>query len=640
MAVQKTVLIDKNRKQNYNEREIIRKKVGKNMKEIRNKILPVVYITVIAAVALFMSNVLNTNVISSIQGYRFSGRPATSSNATNSNATNSNVNHSTNSNVNHSTNSNATNSNVNHSTNGNATNSNATNTNATRNNAVALNLMTFDLKQSEAKVGDKVNLTIVTTGATVTRGTVGFTKVNGTGGFATTIEYDSKRNASIKVPIAEAGEYRISYVMLGGNTGTGAAFSTTFTPDGSTGTKQFTFNKTLKILSEADANKIINILEFSVENGSVERGAKLNLKLRTNKTLKRASLILADSNANKVRLPIRSMNGSNPYVEVLSTMKDDSYSVEGLILESNESITQYAKIPQETEKEYSFTQSVSVIGESRRTACYNNEDLSPEIIDTMINSKAKTISLNADNSPLISERLFTAIQGKDKALVIEYGEHQWTFKGADITDPKAISATIATDTLDNNDEIDKHLASGAVVHFDDNGYLPGKATVTIREDEIVKENLSGNNANVYLYNPTSDKFIEIAKDVNKEDGGYSFDITHNSSYVLTQDKLPKEIVEKDTGTVVSYVKEKKIYIVLLLIGLIVVLCAVLVVVILKNQKKKASNKLPKEETKEEKDSKEEKELEDKEEKEFEDIEEKESEDKEEEKKSKDKKEKE
>ena len=578
------------------------------MNYLRNKIVPVLYIVIIAVLAIFMSNQLNTNVISSIQGYRFSGRTATSSNATNSNvnhATNSNA---TNSNVNHATNSNATNSNVNHATNSNATNSNvnhATNTNATRNNAVSLNLINFDLKRGEAKVGDKIDLTVVASGAVVSRGTIGFTKVNGSGGFTATIEYDTEHNASIKIPTAEAGEYQISYVILGGNTGTGAGFSTTFTQEGSSGTKQFDFKNTLKILPEEDETKIIKIEEFSVVETNAQTGEKVQLKLSTDKSLKKASLILKDSHNEKIRLPIRMVN-DHPYVKILSTMKDDTYRIDSLILESNEIITQYAQEPSGTEKNYTFPQEIRISGNSSNTACYNNEDINADIIKLIHDAKVENIEVNADNRPLISDALFSAVKNQDKNLVIEYGDHEWTFKGKDITDPKPISATITTDKIENNADISSLVDSAAIVHFDDNGYLPGKAHVKIKEDEIIEGALNGDNANVYLYNPASDKFIEIATNVTKEDGTYSFDITHNSDYILTAEELSKEMVEEDTGTVVSYVKEKKIYIILLLIGLIVILCAALIVVILrkkkrssKNSKKEAKKEEPKDQEKQE-----------------------------------------
>ena len=112
----------------------------------------------IFAFGIFVGYQLDNSAITKIQGFLFNAvgdASATDTNATDANATDSNA-----------TDSNATDSNA---TDSNATDSNATDSNATSGNAQAtdniLYLQTFELGASSAKAGDRVNVTLGTSGA-------------------------------------------------------------------------------------------------------------------------------------------------------------------------------------------------------------------------------------------------------------------------------------------------------------------------------------------------------------------------------------------------------------------------------------------------------------------------------------------
>ena len=145
------------------------------------------------------------------------------------------------------------------------------------------------------------------------------------------------------------------------------------------------------------------------------------------------------------------------------------------------------------------------------------------------------IEVDASTNPIISQALFDAIKGQDKILVIKYNDIEWIFNGNDIKGAKSIDVSVQIN--DNVDEL-TGLSTGINIIFADNGVLPGKCLIRIANSNIMNNILNSKDANVYYYYNDQKLYDEIGNDLKMtEDGYYEFYIDHNSSYVITTEKL-------------------------------------------------------------------------------------------------------
>ena len=136
-------------------------------------------------------------------------------------------------------------------------------------------------------------------------------------------------------------------------------------------------------------------------------------------------------------------------------------------------------------------------------------------------------------------------------------------------------------------DISKLINDGLVVNFKDNGTLPGKALVKVKLNDELKSVLN-NKIYVYYYDDIENSFNLIASNVKKSlDGYYQFTITHNSNYVLVNQKLDSKLVSKNNSNIVSFQKSNTLYLLLIGAGAFVIIGVVIVIVIAnKNNNKK------------------------------------------------------
>lgn len=106
------------------------------------------------------------------------------------------------------------------------------------------------------------------------------------------------------------------------------------------------------------------------------------------------------------------------------------------------------------------------------------------------------IVVNSTNNSEVSENAFAAIKGTERTLEFISNGIKWTFDGADITNPKPVDLSFSYDTtIDttdaDGDTLNKILGNtnSVVLHFADNGILPGKATVSIKADYATRKYL-------------------------------------------------------------------------------------------------------------------------------------------------------
>lgn len=220
-------------------------------------------------------------------------------------------------------------------------------------------------------------------------------------------------------------------------------------------------------------------------------------------------------------------------------------------------------------------------------------------------SEGKTYVIDYEEKPIISKEVFQSIQGKDITLIFDshqsYGDSgvQWVINGKDITYIKDIDLKtdiqIKNIKVENDEDIDipvynellprkqanqaylddfkqnkelsyyanylSHLniekddfyekfveeyakyEQGQIV-FAKNGQLPGKMKIRYNPDYTFRGYIQNSKLNCYYVN--NDQYELIQEDIQKStDGCYEFDIVHNSTYVLSVEKLMKSTEDNE-----------------------------------------------------------------------------------------------
>ncbi len=134
--------------------------------------------------------------------------------------------------------------------------------------------------------------------------------------------------------------------------------------------------------------------------------------------------------------------------------------------------------------------------------------------------------------------------------------YSWTFDGKDIKDSSkkistfkidvdAKSSELAEDAAKDVKDIETDLdgVDKEIAHFENEGELPGKASIKVKtaltdEDELF----------VYYYNPETKEYELINDGAIVKDGFVTFEIDHCSDYIITKIDLIKFITEKNDTT--------------------------------------------------------------------------------------------
>ncbi len=182
-----------------------------------------------------------------------------------------------------------------------------------------------------------------------------------------------------------------------------------------------------------------------------------------------------------------------------------------------------------------------------------NTGRTPDVITSTANSNLVTqiagvvddglVVVDFTNNPDISSDVFTTIAGTNKEVTFTSSGISWQFKGADVDSFAAKNINLAVDieTADQDTtpagESIKGLAGeespALILHFADNGQLPGKATIRVKADYVLRNYLGSTGLNVYFWDSTNNVLVPIASNVSIDNNGdILFDITHCSYYVI------------------------------------------------------------------------------------------------------------
>lgn len=173
-------------------------------------------------------------------------------------------------------------------------------------------------------------------------------------------------------------------------------------------------------------------------------------------------------------------------------------------------------------------------------------------LESLNEGKTAMILVDSTANDICTKAVFDAIRGKNVTVILNHNEYQWIFNGN----------TIAEETKDINLKITTQYSDGSeyglenkvlTVIFYPNGILPGVANVRLKSDYLYQ--IHGLTSTMYLY------FLQDNNNLNLEssnanyvldgtDHWCSFNITHNSTYVVSGSKI---VPQKPTGlSVISY----------------------------------------------------------------------------------------
>lgn len=487
----------------------------------------------------------------------------------------------------------------------NATTPNATTPNATTPNASDANasirdnimyLYQLDLSVRTATAGDTINVTLATDGACNSGATMIFKNKANNEMFTTTVE-SINNNPYIIIPKdVTAGVYKLTDVLLTGTNSDNTTFTKQFGESLDDNSIYADFNIELEVnVPVVDSNKTDSgksetykaeefLKSISVNSSTAKVGDKVYVNIKMKESVKSVKLTFK-SDTDSMIVYLKSLS-NKPYFEVPTNTKNGTYKLTQVALKDVVTMT-YTGTGEPGLIPFELNSTIKITDGNSKSYVYNNEDVNKDVIYELYNANNnKDIIINASSNPVINSELFNVIKGKNKKLTINYNDNQIIFNGKDITDAKTIDASVTIDKVDNNEDISKLINNGLVVIFKDNGALPGKALVRVKlNDELNKE--LKNRIYVYYYDDIDNNFNLIASNVKKSlDGYYQFTITHNSNYVLVNNKLDSKLVATDNSNIVSFQKSNKLYLLLIGVGVLVIIGAVVVIIVAKNNNKK------------------------------------------------------
>ena len=242
-------------------------------------------------------------------------------------------------------------------------------------------------------------------------------------------------------------------------------------------------------------------------------------------------------------IPSSAKYGTYKLKSVVATL--DSYVGETNNIIFNDSMTygEYANI---------FSQTLTVEkGEPESYLYFVADKLDQEVVEMIKDSKEDAIiTVSAEEQSVIPAEVFDAIKETQRQLIVEYNKNEWVFNGTDVVDAKAVDVSMKfyeVSELENLDKIKSALGDNSiVVEFPENGSLPGKALIRIKDSEV-SEKLKGDKLYIYHIDEKNNKLNKVAYELQKSYDGYiEFYINHNSKYVITSEEVKDDsIVGKD-----------------------------------------------------------------------------------------------
>ncbi len=255
---------------------------------------------------------------------------------------------------------------------------------------------------------------------------------------------------------------------------------------------------------------------------------------------------------------------------------------------SNNGITVINQVPESNEQLVEIPK--EIVENKKEDIVVNNSDITTTQLKKIKNSSENVI-ITLDSSSVISQDIFDAIKGTERQLTIKSGDNELIINGKDITNPKDIDAAITIKTIDQDEELKATAEKGIIVDIAENGELPGKFTVRIKENSEINDSLDINNILVYHYNDASKELIQLPYKASYTDGYIVFEIDHASKYVLVSDQFKEAagaVIETDNE--VTFLESHLMYVIVIVLSIIAVAFVVAILILDKVTKGKAAMK--------------------------------------------------
>ena len=339
----------------------------------------------------------------------------------------------------------------------------------------------------------------------------------------------------------------------------------------------------------------VTLNSITLDNSTAKVNEKVYINIKTSEKLNSLKLVFSSTDGTTFTVYGKDLSSSKPYIEIPSSTISGTYSLVSAIISTLDSSTIYSKTGEKGTEKFNFNITIKISDGAENVYIYNNEDINSEILAKLYSAPSGSeFTVNADSNTLINSELFNVIKGKNKKLIVNYKDNQIIFNGKDIDNSKTIDISMTVENIINNENISKLVSKGILVNFPDNGNLPGKALIRVKATDEVMQILK-NKVYVYVYNNSSNNFSVIDTNVKKSsDNYYEFTITHNSDYIIVNEKLEsKLVVSKSSENVVNFQKGNKTLLMLIAIGGAIIIAAVIVIIVLKKKQNIAGEKINK-----------------------------------------------
>lgn len=373
-----------------------------------------------------------------------------------------------------------------------------------------------------------------------------------------------------------AGHYKLNNIILYYNDNTYANYTTDEIYVKYYNDKQF-YEKNLEITLDKPINDMLKDSNFSFKEMKLDsektsigstvpikfdwyyntpnvmlQSVMLNFYDETNKTMF-STYLKTISPETSIIIPSSAKEGE--YVLRSITMMFDSYVGETniMIFDKDSIADEYKSIFEQKiviEPKKEETNGLSVL-------YYSSDELNNDIFDVIKKSKENSIiTIYADTKTVIPSDLFDSIKETTKQVIIENNKNEWVFNGTDIEFSKPVDVSMkfyGVEELDSDSKIKEALGEKSIVlDFPDNGELPGKALIRIK-DQNVFDKLDGDKFYVYHIDENNNKLNKVAFEIQKSYNGYlEFYINHNSKYVITNEEVEDDdVIGKDDDVIVQ-----------------------------------------------------------------------------------------
>lgn len=314
-----------------------------------------------------------------------------------------------------------------------------------------------------------------------------------------------------------------------------------------------------KVKIEEPASNMIGEGLFEVKGLKIEKdsaaiGEKLyiNPDFNYDKSLYELQSVLLtfyNQDSNSVFSTYLKLYSKDSYIIVPSSAKEGTYKLSSVVVTVKESSGKTNQIIINNPNLYPeiFNQKLTVTkapesDEGSNVLYFSADFLDDEAYKIIDESNSNAIiTINAGSQSVIPAKLFDLIQDTTRQLIIESDGNEWVFNGVDIDEIKPLNISMKLDNLDDiqlSDQIKKAFGGDAMaITFPNNGRLPGKALIRIKDDTLFNR-MPKDNYYVYYVDQNGNKLNRVATEVQKSNNGYvEFYINHNSTYIISNEEL-------------------------------------------------------------------------------------------------------